>query len=75
MAKIIKQYTRHVLAARAALCKAGDKDGFDHILDVDNMPEVITGYDPTYILQFGFVPEQDYMESPRQLTTLEELKQ
>jgi len=60
-----KTQSRHIKKAIDALLDktthrrgAGDEQGTDYKIK-DPLPEIITGYDPTYILQFGLPPEDD----------------
>jgi len=64
-----KTESRHTKKARLALCEPKDKEAKGkgnsyHWVLKDELPEVITGYDPTYILQFGFPPEYDLTQHP-----------
>jgi len=74
MRRIIKHPPRQAQEATKALCFKRDGYENSYVLDADNLPEVITGYDPTYILQFGFPQEPSYQDATQQLETLEDLK-
>lgn len=66
-----KTQSRHIKKAVDALLDkemhrrgAGNEQGNDYKLK-DPLPEIITGYDPTYILQFGLPPEDDIAQVTR----------
>lgn len=52
--RINKRESKYVERARRALCEPNANGDFEI---KKKLPEIITGYDPTYILQFGRPPE------------------
>lgn len=52
--RITRKESKHVVRARKALCEPNANGDFEI---KKKLPEIITGYDPTYILQFGRPPE------------------
>ena len=52
--RIHKRESVYVEKARKALCEPNENGDFEI---KKSLPKIITGYDPTYILQFGRPPE------------------
>ena len=71
------QYTQKAIAAlldkKVYNRGEGEEAGTEYKLK-SPLPEIITGYDPTYILQFGFPQEPDYQQGAIVLDTLEDLQ-
>ena len=51
----------YAIRARKALCEPNENGDYEI---KKKLPEIITGYDPTYILQFGRPPENVAVEKP-----------